>query len=397
MAIIPLSKDTDIIQGGSTPISIPSTTQPDPEFGFRSVDVITTPDSGIVVTGPQGPEGPPGEDGPRGRGIEIVERTSGDGSAGTVDTYTMYYSQEAYGIDGGAVSLDTTNFNNNLDNTITDTQKLADAVDELTTGGGGDATLDSDLTPTVTLGGVSPSDTFTTGTDWEVIVRKMLEQYVQPKMNSITLSSTPSASIFEVGQSVNINSVTISTTNDSDGNPPQNMYVTGPGFNKSVTTGVNNADASTVVTKTTNTSESWTLTGEDKNAVSLPSRSTNKNWYFRHFVGGNSTELTSGSSDAAVQTVIDALQITSLRSGRSASITTGSWSNTAGNYTYITYAAKFGDLSNILQNGALPVLGAFTKLGDFNFTNAQGHIESYRVYKSNSDAAFADGTSLTIS
>jgi hypothetical protein len=34
------------------------------------------------------------------------------------------------------VSLDTTNFNQNLDNTITDVQKLADAVDDLVLLGG---------------------------------------------------------------------------------------------------------------------------------------------------------------------------------------------------------------------------------------------------------------------
>ena len=45
------------------------------------------------------------------------------------------------------VSLDTTNFNQNLDNTITDVQKLADAVDDLVLGGGSLVNIVEDLTP----------------------------------------------------------------------------------------------------------------------------------------------------------------------------------------------------------------------------------------------------------
>jgi hypothetical protein len=71
--------------------------------------------------------------------------------------------------------------------------------------------------------------------------------------------------------------------------------------------------------------------------------------------------------------------------------------NILGNFTYVIYPASYGNLSNIVQNGALSVLTAFTNLGDFTVTNAFGASILVRIYKSNSDKAFASGTTLAIS
>jgi hypothetical protein len=63
-----------------------------------------------------------------------------------------------------------------------------------------------------------------------------------------------------------------------------------------------------------------------------------------------------------------------------------------GNYTYYCYRAAAGDLTSIIQDGAAPVLGAFTKLSDVVGTNAYGASVTYRVYRSNATNAFTSNT-----
>ena len=61
---------------------------------------------------------------------------------------------------------------------------------------------------------------------------------------------------------------------------------------------------------------------------------------------------------------------------------------TGGNYTYDAYPASFGDLTNVIQDGAAPVLGAFLKLSNVSVTNFYGQATSFIVYKSNATNAF---------
>ena len=63
-----------------------------------------------------------------------------------------------------------------------------------------------------------------------------------------------------------------------------------------------------------------------------------------------------------------------------------------GNYTYYCYRGAAGDLTSIIQDGAAPVLGAFTKLSDVVGTNAYGASVTYRVYRSNATNAFTSNT-----
>jgi hypothetical protein len=61
-----------------------------------------------------------------------------------------------------------------------------------------------------------------------------------------------------------------------------------------------------------------------------------------------------------------------------------------GNYTYYVYKSSAGNLSNVIQNDSLPVLGAFTKQSDINGSNSNGGSVSYFVYRSNSTNAFTN-------
>lgn len=61
-------------------------------------------------------------------------------------------------------------------------------------------------------------------------------------------------------------------------------------------------------------------------------------------------------------------------------------------YTYYAYKASAGDLTSIIQDGAAPVLGAFTKQSDIIGTNLNGASVTYRVYRSNATQAFTNNT-----
>lgn len=82
-------------------------------------------------------------------------------------------------VNGGDVSLDTTNFDNNLDSTITDVQKLADAVDELGIISTSKEVFDGD--------GVE--DTFTTSSAW-VSIDVVLDRVPQIEGVDYTYSGT---------------------------------------------------------------------------------------------------------------------------------------------------------------------------------------------------------------
>ena len=64
----------------------------------------------------------------------------------------------------------------------------------------------------------------------------------------------------------------------------------------------------------------------------------------------------------------------------------------AGLYTYYAYRAGAGDLTSIIQDGAAPVLGAFTKQSDVVGTNTNGASVTYRVYRSNASQAFTNNS-----
>jgi hypothetical protein len=75
------------------------------------------------------------------------------------------------------------------------------------------------------------------------------------------------------------------------------------------------------------------------------------------------------------------------RSRTVSSVTAG-----AGLYTYYAYRAGAGDLTSIIQDGAAPVLGAFTNQSDITGTNLNGASVTYRVYRSNATQAFTNNS-----
>lgn len=62
----------------------------------------------------------------------------------------------------------------------------------------------------------------------------------------------------------------------------------------------------------------------------------------------------------------------------------------SGNYTYISYPATYGDLTNVIMDDTSPILSAFTKLSNVSVTNFYGETVSNIIYKSNAPTAFTD-------
>jgi hypothetical protein len=141
----------------------------------------------------------------------------------------------------------------------------------------------------------------------------------------------------------------------------------------------------------------WTLSGYDslspQNAIT--SKTSTKEWRFRYCFGAIDSE--NPTDDISATILAFQMQQFQLLVSKAATFTATSDNDTTGNYTWIIYPASFGALSNIIQNGALPVLTAFTYIGAWDVTNEDSVVESYRFYKSNADQAFASGTTLLFS
>ena len=255
--------------------------------------------------------------------------------------------------------------------------------------------LDSPITPTVTVGGLAAGIPIVTGTAIETLFRAMLSPYVAGSFTGFTLAGH--AATREVGATFTPGNATIIYSADSAGNAPATASIVGPGFGGTVTLGASptmiTASGSST-TSTTPTTTSWVLTGSDANGNALPSRTTTLAWQYAWKFGANQTVVT---SNATAQAVFAAMQLSALRPGRDHNITTTADNDSETNYTYIAYQAIYGDLTSIIQGGALPVIGGFTKLGDFSITTATGRTESYRFYKSNATKAFASGVTINIS
>ena len=262
-----------------------------------------------------------------------------------------------------------------------------------------------------TVGGVSSGTTFNSGSALEYILRSILITYIPPTLSSLTVksgASTISTAARDVGNSFTINSSSFNATADN----PDGIYPLSASFTGS------NADVGTITTyfgnnvlSTSNTlalgntytinratsagDVSFIVNGRrsDSNAL-ISSISTSISFQWRNYLSASDIIPT---DDSLAQAIVNLTITSTLSTSRNWTATCSAANDTFGNFTYIIYPDSFGALSNIIQNGALSVLSAFTNLGTFTIVNAYGASILVRIYKSNSDKAFASGTTLAIS
>jgi len=284
------------------------------------------------------------------------------------------------------------------------------AVTVDTGSGGGSADLTADLTANLTVGGITSGDSFASGSSIEQLLRDMLITYQEPTLGALSIrngGSSINTTIYDVGASFTCDDATFTAGVDSpNGDYPQSASLSciGADIGSFSEDGPDNVGASNTITFSTsrvisrassNGTVSFTVTTDSRNSGDTQSRG--KDYYFRwrNYLAASSTVISDGTT---LQSVLDNDLVQSpLDTNISWNPTCGAANNTAGNYTYVIYPASYGDLNNIIQDGATPVLTAFTKLGDFSADNSEGISQNWRVYKSNADQAFASGTALAIS
>lgn len=263
------------------------------------------------------------------------------------------------------------------------------------------------IVPTVSVGGISAGATQAPGTTVEAVLRGILAPYVAGSFSSFSVlgtvvgNPTPAApGTREVGLTYTPTSASIGWVVDSEGNAPSSVTLTGQRFASSQPLTGSSPKAVTAqgggVTSSAAGTTVWTVAGQDKNGVNIAPLSVTLTWQFMWAFGASATLVTDG---ATAQSVYNALQQKSLRSGRAHTVTTDAESAAAANkYTYIAFANVHGtSLTSIVQNGAQPVLDAFTNVGSFSVVTASGQTVAYRFYRSNTPGAFVTGTTLAVS
>ena len=260
------------------------------------------------------------------------------------------------------------------------------------------------------VGGISSGDSFTQGSSIEALLRSMLIAYIEPVISSLIIrldGTTRSTAARDVGESFTCNTSSFSATLDSpDGNYPVSASITASGADigtqqifLSNTLAASNAlglgSTLTINRASSAGSVSFTVNTKSQTTADTQSTSTSFSFLYRNYLAASSTII---SDNSTAQTVINSGTVTNtLDTNISWTATCDSNNADITKYTYIIYPASYGDLSNVIQNGALPVLTAFTKTGDFTISNAFASSTSFRVYQSNQPGAFASGTTLTIS
>jgi hypothetical protein len=270
--------------------------------------------------------------------------------------------------------------------------------------------LNSTLLTNQTVGGVASGASYPTGTPLETIVRNILVTYIPPSFNTLRArngTTTLGTGTYEIGTTFTVNNFTATIVADNpNGNPPTNGTISVSGAQAgngniqtglTLTTGTYTSPTFTATnyTRNTNGSVTFTISGLDANSVL---RSVTQSYSFQsyNYFGGASTLVNSDATATSVRNTIQS-QRKAFDTNRAWSTTGTTQTNDPANFTYIMYPASYGDLTSVLL-GATPVLGAFTKIGDFNILTENGNVTvSYRVYKSNATGAFANGASLTIS
>jgi hypothetical protein len=298
--------------------------------------------------------------------------------------------------DGSQFSLTVNNVNNAVSASYAGTSSFA--------------TLTQTLVSNQNVGGISSGDTFTAGSSIEALLRDMLISYIEPVISNLFIKlggSNISTAVRDVGNPFTCNSASFTATVDSpDGNYPVSASITSSGadigtqqiYLSNTVSGTNNFSLGSTLTINKASSAGsvlFTVNTKSQTTVDTQSTSTSFAFYWRNYLAASSTIIT---NDSTAQTVIDSGTVTStLTTSKSWTATCDSNNANLSNYTYIIYPATYGDLSNVIQNGSLPVLTAFTKLGDYTIANAYSSSTSFRVYKSNQPGAFAAGVTLTIS
>ncbi len=277
-------------------------------------------------------------------------------------------------------------------------------------GGGGGTTLVQDLTSNQIVGGVESGELFSAGSTLESVLRAILISYIEPTVSSLTIKSggsSISTATRDVNNSFTCNSASFLATVDSpDGNYPVSASITGSGaasglfqaYLSNTLSGTNAFGLGSTLTVNRTSAGTVTFIVNTKSQTTADTQSTNTGFafYWRNYLAASSTPIT---DDSSAQSVINSDVVTStLTTSKSWTATCDANNDDPNKWTYIIYPTAYGDLSNIIKDGALSITTAFTKVGDnFTISNLYSSSTVFTVYRSNAKGAFELGVTLTIS
>lgn len=132
------------------------------------------------------------------------------------------------------------------------------------------------------------------------------------------------------------------------------------------------------------TSIKWKLVSVDPSPLGSTSTISTINFFHKNFI------LYSTSSTIGMTEINAATSTVTFTNNKN--ITFTGVTATSTQYTYYVYASSAGNLTGVIQDGAAPVLGAFTLQTDVTGTNSYGATVSYRIYKSNALGAFTNNS-----
>ena len=279
-------------------------------------------------------------------------------------------------------------------------------------GSGGSADLAQELTSNQNVGGIDSGDVFNAGSSIEDLLRTMLITYQEPTISGLTvkLSSTViSSADRDVGNSFTCDNSTFNASVDSpNGDFPENstLQITnadGGTINEAgpvVLSSSNTITYSTILTiNRASANGTVTFRVNTESQTTADTQTTTKSFQFkwRNYLLATSVVL---DSAVKLQTALDDATVRiqePFDTNKNWTATASTENNDNTKFTYIVYPSSYGALTNIIQDGALPVLSAFTELTSQQANNNQSSSQTWRIYKSNAPGAFANNTTLAIS
>ena len=300
-------------------------------------------------------------------------------------------------------------------------------------------TLNSDV------GAISTGQTIEAGTSIESLLRQILIDFIPPTFTNFAISNLSTR--LEVGdqESNTINTGTFTTgssASDNSGfennggsfqlsisNNSQGSLISGNiSANYSGNAGTSNisftSPTSVTVKKTSVGTVTFSLEGTDSNGNETTKTDTCK-FLAPYFFGGSSINATTSDIDTKLDLILAEISGSNTATGLNISFTsdnnkfgqqtyinTTNTTNLTSNltltlpssvadsskFTYIIYPSGYENLTEIIQNGALPVLSAFEQLAFKNdgVNHTRFVTQEYCVYKSNLPGAFLTGDTLEI-
>jgi len=256
-------------------------------------------------------------------------------------------------------------------------------------GGGSEFTFPSNLTvsltPGKTFGRYQNGDTIeAVGLTTSQVIQLAITEKINPTVN---LSLTPTQVL--LGQTNISNTLNRSYTINNAGASISSASLEWNRGNDSSWTVLNTSTAQTSFT------HPFTNTSSNSNSINYQYRvvdsqnttgiaTANVSFLYGNYFGYNAaTSLTTVNQIESLGNLF----LSDSRSRTINNVTAG-----AGLYLYYAYKSEAGDLTSIIQDGAAPVLGAFTKQSDVPGTNLNGVSVTYRVYRSNATQAFTNNS-----